>query len=299
MSTDKSTIPLPTELAPAVPVQSGGNPLQQYFRHTKISVALPSEGKFWPEGTLELSESGEVDVMPLTAKDEIILKSPEGLLSGSSVVDAVSSCVPAIKNPWLMPAIDVDTVFIAIRIASYDHKLEISSKCTHCEETNDNELDLRELLDSIPKGNIKNVKTVNGLKIEFSPYTFEFVNTQNKMKFEQERLSRSIAASASESDVMNNEYFKTIFKELADHNTESIVIAIKKINMPGDGVVVTDKEQITEFIQNADRATIKKIRSGIEVMNTSAAMKPVSIICEHCEKSYETNVEFNQANFFE
>ena len=295
---ESESIPLPSELSKAVPTPPAGNPLAQYFRHTKISVELPSQGKFWPEGSLELSASGEIEVMPLTAKDEIILKSPEGLLSGSSVVEAIASCVPAIKNPWLMPAIDVDTVFIAIRIASFDHKLEITSNCPKCKEENEHELDLRNMLDNIPKGNIKNIQTINELTFEFVPYTFEFVNKQNIMKFEQERLARGMAEAATAEDVMKNEYFKNIFRELADHNTESIVTGIKRISMPG-GHVVNDKAQITEFIQNADRETIKSIRAAIEGMTKAIALKPVNVQCQHCEHKYETTVEFNQSNFFE
>lgn len=296
----KETIPTPTPLAEAVPEAPVVNPLTQYFRHTKISVELPSQGKFWPAGSIELPQSGEIEVMPLTAKDEIILKSPEGLLSGSSVVEAILSCVPAIKNPWQMPAIDADTVFVAIRIASFDHQLEISSKCTHCGHDNENQLDLRALLDAIPKGNIKNVKTVGELTFEFQPYTFEFVNKQNMMKFEQERFSKGLAQAENADDVMKSEYFKNIFKELAAHNTEALVIAIKQISMPA-GAIVKDKEQIKEFIENADRGTIKEIRNGIESMNAAVAMKPATVTCQNaeCEKTYTTGIEFNQSNFFE
>ena len=298
--TTQSAVPMPTELTPIAPGQTPANPLSQYFRHTKITIELPSQGKFWPEGSLNLPEGGEVNVMPLTAKDEIILKSPEGLLSGSSVVDSIASCVPAILNPWVMPAIDVDTVFIAIRIASFDHRLEVTTKCTHCGHSNDNELDLRSLLDSIPKGNIQNSKVVDGLTIEFAPYTFEFVNKQNKMKFEQERLARSIAKTADADEVIKNGYFKGVFQELVEHNTESLVVAILNITLP-DGTVVDDRPQITEFVNNASRDTIKQIRDGIQFMNESVAMKPVKIICEaeECKKEYEAVVEFNQSNFFD
>ena len=294
----KETVPLPTELTAATPVAPDANPLTQYFRHSKISVALPSQGKFWPEGSLDLPVSGEIDVMPLTARDEILLKSPEGLLSGSSVVEAIASCVPSIKNPWLMPAIDVDTVFISIRIASYDHEMEITSKCKHCDHPNTNVLDLRQLIDTIPKGNIKNVKTVGDLTFEFAPYTFEFVNKQNMMRFEQERFTRGLAEAKDADEVMNNEYFKNMFRQLAVHNTEALVIAIKQVSMP-TGTIVKDKEQIKEFIDNADRATIKAIRTGLEDMNAAVAMKPVTIECEECDKKYETSIEFNQSNFFE
>ena len=292
------SVPLPSELSGASVAQPAGNPLAQYFRHTKLTIELPSQGKFWPPGTLELNESGEVEVMPLTARDEILLKSPEGLLSGSSVVDSIRSCVPAIKNPWLMPAIDVDTVFIAIRMASFDHELEVSSNCTHCGHINDNVLDLRVLLDSIPKGNIKNIKTVNDLTFEYAPYTYEFVNLQNKMKFDQERLARGLNEAETPDEAVNSAYLQNLFRELAAHNTEAIVVAIKKIIMP-DGTIVMNKEQITEFVNNADRDTIKQIRSGIIDMNSSAAMPPITVQCEECEKEYETVVEFNQTNFFD
>ena len=249
---EETNVPLPSELSAATPAAPAGNPLTQYFRHTKISVALPSQGKFWPEGTLELPASGEIEVMPLTAKDEIILKSPEGLLSGSSVVEAIASCVPSIKNPWQMPAIDVDTVFIAIRIASFDHELEISSKCKHCDHVNTNILDLRHLIDAIPKGNIKNIKTVGDLTFEFAPYTFEFVNKQNMMRFEQERFTRGLAEAHDAKEIMNSEYFKNMFRELAVHNTEALVVAIKQVSMPS-GTIVKDKAQIKELTQNISR----------------------------------------------
>jgi len=293
---NESKIPLPSELQAATPVN--GNPLSQYFRHIKITVELPSRGKFWPPGSIDLAEDGTIGVMPLTATDEILLKSPEGLLSGSSIVSSIVSCVPSIKNPWLMPAIDVDTVFIAIRLASFNHTLEVSSECKHCGHNNDNALDLRTLLDSIPKGNIQNKHIVNGLTFEFAPYTFEFINKQGKMKFEQEQFARGLSGATSADEVLKSDYYKKVFQELAAHNTEAIVVAISSITLP-DGVVIHDSIQITEFITNTDRETIKQIRVGIDAMNKSSAMQPMTIECEECEKSYETTVEFNQTNFFE
>jgi hypothetical protein len=258
---------------------------------------LPSRGKFWPPGSIDLAEDGTIGVMPLTATDEILLKSPEGLLSGSSIVSSIVSCVPSIKNPWLMPAIDVDTVFIAIRLASFNHTLEVSSECKHCGHNNDNALDLRTLLDSIPKGNIQNKHIVNGLTFEFAPYTFEFINKNNKAKFDQEQLARSVITEATPTDE-KSKYFATIFNQLATHNVESLVIAINKIVLQ-NGAVVTDKAQLTEFINAADRKTIQDIRNNLVKMNDAASIPDITLTCSECDETYKTTVEFNQSNFFE
>ena len=55
--------------------QNTSNPLQKYFRQPKLHVRLPSGGKYYPPGSLDLPESGEVAIYPLTAKDELLLKS--------------------------------------------------------------------------------------------------------------------------------------------------------------------------------------------------------------------------------
>lgn len=297
--TQKTSVPLPTELSQTTinePAATDGNPLMQYFRHSKAQVELPTGGNFWPEGSLVLKEGGYLDIMPMTARDEIIMKSPEGLLSGTSIVETIASCVPGIQDAWEMPAHDIDTILIAIRLASYDHELEIKSKCDHCGEFNDDVIDLRVLLDNIPKGKIKNVYKIGDLTFELKPYNFRFVNANNKAQFEQERLAKSLAdTNMSEED--RKKYFDDMFHKLADHNVETLVTAIHKINLP-NGTMVVDRLQIKEFINNADRKMVDGIRDIMRKMNETSAIQPTTITCGHCEKTYKKTVEFNQSNFF-
>lgn len=294
----QNTVPTPTQLAPAAPaVDPNANPLAQYFRHPKLQIQLPTKGKFWPAGTLQLNEDGSLDVLPMTARDEIMMKSPEGLLSGSSIAQTITSCIPGIKDAYQMPGHDVDTALIAIRLASYEHELEIKTTCPKCKEVNENSVDLRALLDSIPKGNITNVYTINELVFEFKPYTWKFINDNNKHQFEQDQFTRSLAGQDLTDD-QKREYFQNTFLKLAQQSTESLVIAISKISLPG-GAVVTSKEQITEFINKAPRELIKKIRGDITKMNEAVAYPDIKLTCSECEHEYTTSVEFNQANFFE
>ena len=97
------------------------NPLAKHFRQPAIYIQLTSQGKFWPENTLELPVTGKIPVYPMTARDEITLRTPDALINGTSVVEVVQSCCPNIKDAWEMPSIDVDSTLIAIRIASFGH----------------------------------------------------------------------------------------------------------------------------------------------------------------------------------
>jgi hypothetical protein len=76
------------------------NPLRKYFRQPAIHLRLPSGGKFYPDGVVDLPPNGEIPIYPMTAVDEIITRTPDALFNGSAVPDILKSCVPNIKDPW-------------------------------------------------------------------------------------------------------------------------------------------------------------------------------------------------------
>ena len=63
------------------------NPLSKYFRQPKIYLRLPSKGKFYSPGSLVMTESGELPVYAMTAKDELLIKTPDALLNGEATVE--------------------------------------------------------------------------------------------------------------------------------------------------------------------------------------------------------------------
>jgi hypothetical protein len=50
------------------------NPLKQYFRRPAIYLRLPSNGKFYSQGAIDLPDNKEIPVYPMTAIDEITTK---------------------------------------------------------------------------------------------------------------------------------------------------------------------------------------------------------------------------------
>ena len=110
------------------------NPLKQYFRRPSIYLKLPSGGKYYPEGSIELPENNEVPIYPMTAIDEITSKTPDALFNGIAVTEIIKSCVPNIKDPWQVPATDLDALLIAIRAATNGNMLDVESSCPSCKE---------------------------------------------------------------------------------------------------------------------------------------------------------------------
>jgi hypothetical protein len=138
------------------------NPLSSHFRQPAIYLKLPSGGKFYPQDTLDMSLTGEIPIFPMTIKDEILLKTPDALMNGEGMRDMIASCCPNIKDPWSIPLIDLDTILIAIRLASYGSGMDMNSECPHCKESNEHTVDLRVVLDNLAP--IKKYNEISGFK---------------------------------------------------------------------------------------------------------------------------------------
>ena len=142
------------------------NPLQKYFRQPKIYVRLPSNGEFYPDGSLDKTENGEYPVYPMTTRDEIMIKTPDALLNGESTVEVIQSCIPNIKNAWDIPIIDMDAILIGIRIATYGESMELSIKTPVTAEEKDYQVDLRTMLDSLYESEYDNSVILNEMQVK-------------------------------------------------------------------------------------------------------------------------------------
>ena len=85
------------------PNTSKVNPLAGYFRQPKLYVKLPSGGQFYPEGSLDRSQIDEYPVYAMTAKDELMFKTPDALLNGQATVEVIRAVFLLLKNPGTCP----------------------------------------------------------------------------------------------------------------------------------------------------------------------------------------------------
>lgn len=273
------------------------NPLAKHFRQPAIYIKLPSGGQFYPDGSLELPVTGELPVYPMTAKDEITLKTPDSLMNGSSMAQVIFSCCPNIKDPWAIPAVDLDAIFIAIRLASYGTALDISSTCPHCKAENDNSVNLTALLENIKPLRFDNQVKIRDLVFTFRPQTFKQINETNIFTFEQRQLiNNTLNSDLPEEEKQLN--FKASFDRLSDLNVKMLVNSIENITTP-EGTIVSDPAMIHEFLTNADSATFSLVRETIERLNKQSRTQDAHVSCEECKKEYDTALVLDNSNFFE
>jgi hypothetical protein len=282
---------------PAVPT-APQNPLTKYFRQPSIYLKLPSNGRFWGDGGLDLPVTGEIPIYPMTARDEVSLRTPDSLMNGQGVVDVVQSCCPNIKNAWKMPSVDVDAILIGIRIASYGHEMDIDTKCPHCGEENNHSLDLRSILGGVVCPDYVQKIEVNNLKIKVKPQEFFTVNKQNSVSFEEQRMLEAL----EKADLTVEERSMRIadsMNKLLKISVDTVTNCTELIELD-DGSVVTNSVYINEFYNNVDAAVVRAVQKRLSEINSEAEIKARKVICtnEPCSKEYEIPLEFDYSNFF-
>jgi hypothetical protein len=273
------------------------NPLAKHFRQPSIYLKLPSAGRFYPEGALDLNSTGEIPIYPMTVKDELLLKTPDALMNGSSLVEMIASCCPSIKDPWVIPLIDLDPILIAIRLASYGQGMDMKSNCSHCEAENEHTVDLRQVLDTMkPIGNYDQQTFLNGLVFELQPQTFKEVNTAGIIAFEQQKIVNVVGNSEISLEDKKAQ-FQASFDKLTELNIGTLVNCIKTITTE-EGVAVKEKELIKDFLTHTDRKTYESIRDLVMVLIKANALDPMTVNCSECSAEYKVTLDFNQSNFF-
>ena len=271
------------------------NPLSKYFRQPSIFIKLPSGGNHYPAGAIDIPANQELPVLPMTAVDEITYRTPDGLFNGSSTVSVIESCVPNIKDAWNMPAMDLDTVLIGIRIASYGHDMEVSTTCPACGTEAEHRLDLRRVIDTMEKGDYSKPLQKGDLTIYFKPMTYRQINANNAIQFEEQKLISMLPDSGIEPE-KKSQMISESFKKITEMTIAALSQSIKIIQTPS--AQVTDPDHILEFLRNCDRATFDSVRDTILSLKSKNEIRPLKLKCGNCSQEYDQNITLDMSNFF-
>ena len=271
------------------------NPLRQFFRRPALYMSLPSKGKFYPEGSIEITENEEFPVYPMTAIDEITSKTPDALFNGQAIVSIIKSCIPAIKDPWQMPNIDIDAVLIAIRAATSGNDLEIESKCTSCQEESKYGVNLIGLLGQMSAGDYDSLLNSGDLKIKLKPLNYTDVNLGNLAQFNMQREIVGLENITDEAE--RNEKSRLTMLKISTLNIQMMANSIEYILIPSNEQV-TDRAFIIEFLENCDRNVHELLRTQIAKLIENTIIKPQKIKCIHCANEYEQALMLNVTDFF-
>ena len=164
------------------------NPLLTKIRVPGKRVRLPSMGILYQNGELaENVTNGEIEIFPLSTYDEIMLNSPDSMLSGDAIIDVFSRCVPDILKPLECFVLDLDYVMTVIHnISTADH---YNVGYTHsCEDANDHEykvacepiISRSVFLDPTSIDSKFNIDTSWGQKVQLEPVRLKYRMKINK-----------------------------------------------------------------------------------------------------------------------
>lgn len=284
-------------------INKKSNPLTSYMRQPKIYIRLPSNGAYWDKGSIEMPETRELAVYSMTAKDELAMKTPDALLNGQAVVDVIQSCIPSIKNAWKTPNLDLDTILIAIRIASYGEHMDITHKVPNTDEELTHSIDLRILLDQLANTITWEEEVVinNQLTCFVKPLVYKDLTSTGLKTFEAQKILQTVNDDRI-SDEKKLEIVNQSFNKMTDITIDLMVNSIYAIKTPD--LVVDDSEFIREFLENADKEVVQKVQNHITKLKAINSLQPLKmesspeLIEMGAPTTYDLPISFDNSDFF-
>ena len=273
------------------------NPLIQAYRKPALYIPLPSGGRFYKKKP-KLSIDNELAVYAMTARDELITKTPDALFNGEATISLIKSCCPDIVEPETMPVSDLLVILVGIRQASYGKHIDIDIKCPKCEFDNQLQLDANIMLSNAKTGTIEQSVTLpSDFKIICNPYT---LNDRTMLQVQQIKQNKMIQGLASDKleDAERQDLFGKTFVEIAELTVNLITNSVASVQGK-DTDVITDKELIREWLQSITKPDYEIIRSKIEELSESGLETEFNASCQDCGHTWKTGVDLDVANFFE
>ena len=269
------------------------NPLKKYFRQPKIYVDLPSKGVYVAPGTL-VGDPEKMAIFGMTGMDEILMKTPDALLSGEGTVKVIESCCPVIKDAWNISILDLDLLLVAIRIATYGNTMSITHTCSKCEALNDFEIELGNIVNHFKQCVYDNKVVLKDLVINLRPITYRAWTEFQLKNFAIQR--QLVQTSRLEDTDAQNKIMPDLFKQLSVMQKEALIAQIDSVEI-SEGVV-DQASYISEFIMNSEQIVFEKIKEQVDKNRVAWEIPKMSVTCPECGSEEMTTINIDQSDFF-
>lgn len=281
--------------------QTANNPLYQFYRKPGTYISLPSGGRFYKKSP-KLTDSNELAVYPMTARDELILKNPDALYNGEAVRQVLTSILPDIADVNEMPAADVDMALVAMRMASYgdDLSLDVSHNCKESQGKSQRiTVGLGSIVSSMRPidPNIGKVLLSSGLEVHIRPYNLQDQGRLLKAQFNSMRSMQAMEANKNLTVEEKTAAATREYDTIVLLSQEILFGCVEKVVMP-DGKEVADRKYINEWLKNLDRASVKRLEDEIKKFQEFGIIREVDVKCEHCGEHYKSDMLFDPTSFF-
>ena len=270
------------------------DPLAKYYRMPGLHVKLPSNGAFMPPNAIDFTINHDVPVYPMRAADELLLKSPDALMSGFAIEELIKSCVPAIRMPRMISSPDLDVLLLAIRAATYGATMTVQPICPKCEEENEVSIDLGAIMATASSIDPENVVRLSDDVVVFlRPYSMENATRIGIASFEE---TRKVQAVENAEDAQRSAQINQSMNRIVHLSMDVLASCILRVSVrEGE---VGDPMSIRRFIDNVSKAWIDKLQAKMDEMSGKGMDKHYDVTCAKCGHVWKPEVEFNPATFF-
>jgi hypothetical protein len=269
------------------------NPLQKFFRQPKIFIKLPSKGVFYPPGIIT-GDANNFPVFGMTGMDEIIIKTPDALITGESTVKVIESCCPGISDAWAVSNLDLDLILAAIRIATYGNKISINHVCEHCSTENEYDLELTKLIDHYNHISFDDRAVLKDVVVKLKPLTYKAVTDFGMKNFElRQQLMR---ATELEDEEERNKEVSRIYAGFGFLQVEVYSANIDSIEV--GNTIVKERAFIDEWLVNTEKSIFDEIKVQIDKNSELWKTPPQLAQCEHCGKENALVIALDHSAFF-
>lgn len=275
-------------------MEHSNSPLKKYQRQPKLYISLPSQGKWYPNGSLEKHD--ELEVFSMTAGDEINVKTPDALYSGVAVVKLIQNSIPSIKDAWYVPVIDLDYILAAIRLASYGENVELSAKCPHCSEASDYAIAIQHILDHMQAVEFVNEVRVNDFIFKLRPLYYKEANQLTRESYTVQRLLKQYVANITDEEKQQEELTK-LYERLNEMTKSVIFSSVIEVVTP-DNETERHYQFIRDFLENGDMEYYNAIKEVFDQNNERFQIPKTTVSCGSCTKEYSVVPALNYTDFF-
>ena len=271
------------------------NPLAKYFRVPGIHIRLPTNGAFMPPGSVEFTAKGDLPVYPMRAADELLLKSPDALMSGYAIEKLIESCIPAIKYPRLISSPDLDVILLAIRAATYGETITLSPACPSCGAQNETHRSLAYLINNMTMIEPENVvRLTDDVLVYLKPYSMVSATTLGVASFEETRQVQAVENASSEKRTAQVNKSMQRLSELAT----AVLADYCHFSSMSRMELSLIGSCFWNFSEHISKGWNDKIQSKLEEINKKGIDKSYDITCAACSHEWKTQIEFNPSTFF-
>lgn len=257
------------------------NPLMEKLRIPGESFRLPSHGLFYDNGVFDESvRNGELEIYPMTTIDEIVISTPDKLLSGKAISEVFAHCIPQIKNAHKLLAKDVDFLMVCLRMVSFGQFMEVTYAHT-CEGAIDHHYSVD--IQSI----IRNTKSIDPTTFN-QEYTCELSNGQ-KVLVKPMTYGDVILLYQSTMNMKTQEMESDDAAALIVNTLSSVIKQVDNIS---------DPEMIREWVSALALGHKKKIQDTIHKVSEWGVDMKSNQVCADCGEVVELQVSSNPISFF-